>query len=98
MRMADAAAPRLVTRRTFLGWWMASLLTATVVTGLAPILVYFWPAPPKGQKKGLVPVTLQTPLDQLQDGTATQILAPTSHPGGGGRLARRALPVHEGRR
>ncbi|TMD96289.1 MAG: Rieske 2Fe-2S domain-containing protein [Chloroflexi bacterium] len=78
MRMADAAAPRLVTRRTFLGWWMASLLTATVVTGLAPILVYFWPAPPKGQKKGLVPVTLQTPLDQLQDGTATQILAPTS--------------------
>src|SRR6266849_874427 len=78
MRMADAAAPRQVTRRTFLAWWMASLLTATVVAGLAPILVYFWPAPPKGQKKGLIPVTLDKPLDQLEDGVPTQILAPTS--------------------
>ena len=57
---------------------MASLLTATVIAGLAPILVYFWPAPPKGQKKGLITVSLPTPLDQLEDGTATQILAPTS--------------------
>ena len=76
--MADAAAPRRVTRRTFLGWWLAGLLTATVVTGLAPILVYFWPAPPKGQKKGPITVSLTTPLDQIQEGTATQILAPTS--------------------
>ncbi|TMD26863.1 MAG: Rieske 2Fe-2S domain-containing protein [Chloroflexi bacterium] len=75
--MADAAMPKRVTRRTFLGWWLASLLTATVVTGLAPILVYFWPAPPKGQKKGLITVSMQTPVDQLEDGTATQILAPT---------------------
>src|SRR5256885_13126231 len=37
--MAEAAAPRRVTRRTFLGWWLASLMTATVITGLAPILV-----------------------------------------------------------
>ena len=57
---------------------MAALLTATVVTGLAPILVYFWPAPPKGQKKGLIKVSLATPIDQLEDGTATPILAPTS--------------------
>ena len=57
---------------------MASLLTATVIAGLAPILVYFWPAPPKGQKKGLIKVSLPAPLDQLEDGTATQILAPTS--------------------
>jgi len=76
--MADAAAPRQVTRRTFLAWWMASLLTATVVAGLAPILVYFWPAPPKGQKKGLIKVSLPIRIDQLEDGTATQILAPTS--------------------
>lgn len=69
--------PKRVTRRTFLGWWLASLLTATVVTGLAPILVYFWPAPPKGQKKGLITVSMQTPVDQLEEGTATQILAPT---------------------
>lgn len=76
--MADVAAPRRVARRTFLGWWLASLLTATVITGLAPILVYFWPAPPKGQKKQALRISLPTPLNQIQEGTATQILAPTS--------------------
>jgi Rieske Fe-S protein len=74
--MADAAAR--FTRRTFLGWWLASLLTATVVAGLLPILVYFWPAPPKGQKKGPINITLDTPLDQIQDGDAVKILAPTN--------------------
>src|SRR5579864_5725369 len=59
--MADAAAPRRVTRRTFLGWWIASLMTATVVTGLLPLLV-----------------SLDTPLDQLQDESATKFVAPTS--------------------
>lgn len=53
-------------------------MTATVITGLLPVLVYFWPAPPKGQKKGPITVALDTPLDQLQDGSATKILAPTS--------------------
>ncbi|HSS60969.1 MAG TPA: Rieske 2Fe-2S domain-containing protein [Candidatus Limnocylindrales bacterium] len=76
--MADAAATRRVTRRTFLGWWLASLLTATVVTGVLPILVFLWPAPPKGQKKGLLQVSLDTPLDQLADGSATKFNAPTS--------------------
>ena len=76
--MADVAAPRRVTRRTFLGWWLGALLTATVVTGLLPVLVYFWPAPPKGQKKGPITIALDTPLDQLQEGNATKILAPTS--------------------
>jgi Rieske Fe-S protein len=57
---------------------MAAVLTAFAVTGLLPILVFFWPAPPKGQKKGLITIALDTPLDQLQDGTATKILAPTS--------------------
>ena len=74
--MADAAAR--FTRRTFLGWWLASLLTATVVAGVLPILVYFWPAPPKGQKKGPINITLDRPLDQIQDGDAVKILAPTS--------------------
>ena len=76
--MADAAAPRRVSRRTFLGWWLASLLTATVVTGVAPILVFLWPAPPKGQKKTGINVALDTPINQLQEGTATKILAPTT--------------------
>jgi Rieske Fe-S protein len=77
--MANAAsALGRYTRRTFLGWWLASLLTATVVAGALPILVYFWPAPPKGQKKGPINITLDTPLDQIQDGQAVKILAPTN--------------------
>ena len=74
--MADVAAR--FTRRTFLGWWLASLLTATVVAGVLPILVYFWPAPPKGQKKGPINITLDTPLDHIQDGEAVKFLAPTN--------------------
>jgi Rieske Fe-S protein len=57
---------------------MTAVLTAFAVTGLLPILVYFWPAPPKGQTKRPINVSLSTPLDQLEDGTATKILAPTS--------------------
>jgi Rieske Fe-S protein len=76
--MAEAAAPRRYTRRTFLGWWLASLLTATVVAGVLPILVYFWPAPPKGQKKGPITINLDTPLDQLQDGQTSKFVAPTN--------------------
>jgi Rieske Fe-S protein len=76
--MADAAAPKRLSRRTFLGWWIASLMTATVVTAVAPILVFFWPAPPKGQRKGPLTVALDTPIDQLQDGDAVKFNAPTS--------------------
>jgi len=57
---------------------MASLLTATVVTGLAPILVFLWPAPPKGQKKTALTVSIGTQLDQLADGAAVKFDAPTS--------------------
>ena len=57
---------------------MSGLLTATVVVGLAPILVYIWPPPPKGQKKGPITVTLSKPLDQLADGDVIKIDAPTS--------------------
>ena len=53
-------------------------MTATVITGLLPILVYLWPAPPKGQKRELLTISLDKPIDQVAEGTATQILAPTS--------------------
>jgi Rieske Fe-S protein len=76
--MADSTAKPRVTRRTFLGWWMASLMTATLVTGIAPILVFLWPAPPKGQKKLAVPVTLDKPIDQFANGEAIKFNAPTS--------------------
>lgn len=76
--MTDAAAPRRYTRRTFLGWWLASLMTATVVTGVLPVLVFFWPAAPKGQRKTQLKVALDTPIDQIQDGDAVKFNAPTS--------------------
>src|SRR4029077_15026758 len=76
--MADSTAPASFTRRTFLGWWMAGLLTATVVTGLAPILVFLWPAPAKGQKKVPVTVSLNTPLDQIANGEAVKFDAPST--------------------
>jgi Rieske Fe-S protein len=57
---------------------MAGLLTATVVTGLAPILVFLWPAPPKGQKKTPITVTLDKPLDQIAAGEAVKFDAPTT--------------------
>jgi Rieske Fe-S protein len=75
--MADST-PRTFTRRNFLGWWLASLLTATVAIGLAPILVFLWPAPPKGQRKQTLPVTLGKRLDELVDGDAIRFDAPSS--------------------
>jgi Rieske Fe-S protein len=57
---------------------MAGLLTATVVTAVAPILVFLWPAPAKGQKKGPITVALDKPIDQLVDGEAVRFDAPTS--------------------
>jgi Rieske Fe-S protein len=57
---------------------MAGLLTATVVAAVSPILVFLWPAPPKGQKKGPLKVSLTTPIDQLQNGQAVKFDAPTT--------------------
>ncbi len=57
---------------------MAGLLTATVVGIVAPILVYVWAPPAKGQRKAALPVTLDKPLDQIQPGDAVQIQAPNN--------------------
>jgi len=57
---------------------MAALLTSTVLTGLAPILIFLWPAPPKGQKKGPVKISLAKPVTELQAGDAVKFDAPTS--------------------
>jgi Rieske Fe-S protein len=76
--MAEAAAPKRFTRRTFLGWWLASVMAAIPIIGGAPLLLFLWPASPKGQKKGLLTITLDKPIDQLQDGEAVKFNAPTS--------------------
>ena len=53
-------------------------MTATVVTGLAPLLLFLWPAAPKGQRKGPVTVGLDKAIDQIGDGEAVMFNAPTS--------------------
>jgi cytochrome b6-f complex iron-sulfur subunit len=65
-----------VTRRTFLTWYMAGLMTATVVAALAPILVFIWAPPPKGQKQGEIEVGLQDSLNSLQELHALAFQAP----------------------
>ena len=57
---------------------MASLLTSTIVVALAPILVFLWPAPPKGQKKTSLRVSLPQPINQLAAGDAVKFDAPTT--------------------
>jgi Rieske Fe-S protein len=67
-----------VSRRTFLTWYMAGLMTATVVAGLAPILVFIWPPAPAGQKNAAVGVTPPTPLSQLAEDDAVRFDAPAN--------------------
>ena len=67
-----------VSRRTFLSWYMAGLMTATLVAGLAPILVYIWPPPAKGQKKADVAVTLDKAISAIQEGDAVRFDSPSS--------------------
>lgn len=67
-----------MTRRTLLVWYMGGLLTATVVAVLGPILVYIWPAPPKGQKFEKVQVSLGKDLGQLADGEAVRFDSPSN--------------------
>src|SRR5260370_33419012 len=75
--MADST-PRTFPRRTFIGWWMASLLTAIAAIGVAPILVFLWPAPPKGQRKVTLPVRLPKGVTSLADGESIRFPPPSS--------------------
>lgn len=64
------------TRRPFLGWWIATLLTATVATVAAPLGVYIFPARPRNQKKQTVRVALATPVAALSEGSVARFDAP----------------------
>lgn len=66
------------TRRTFIGWWMTSLLGAIAVAGVLPVVVFLWPAPPKGQTKGKIKVTLDKAISDLGNGEAVKFDAPKS--------------------
>jgi cytochrome b6-f complex iron-sulfur subunit len=72
----DAPKPGSPTRRTFLGWWIGFLLTATVATVIAPIAVYIVPAHGANRGKGKIRVALATPIAELKEGAATRFDAP----------------------
>jgi Rieske Fe-S protein len=57
---------------------MAVILSGLTIAGILPILVYLWPAPSKGQKKGALTIALDTPLDQISEGQAVKFNAPAS--------------------
>jgi cytochrome b6-f complex iron-sulfur subunit len=64
------------TRRTFLGWWIASLLTATVITVLAPLGVYVFPPFRPNLRAGKIRVALNTPLADIAEGAAVRFDSP----------------------
>ena len=64
-----------MTRRNFIVWWLASLLTATVVALVAPLLVYIYP-PSSSSKRQQLRVTLEKGLKQLKEGEAVKFDAP----------------------
>lgn len=73
---SDIKRPRTPTRRTFLGWWIGALLTATVVTVVAPLGVYLFPPRAANRTKQKIRVTLATPVAALADGAASRFDAP----------------------
>ena len=64
------------TRRTFLGWWLGTLLIAAVVTAVAPLGVYLFPPRDPRLMKQRIRVALDTPLNALREGAATRFDAP----------------------
>src|ERR1700694_3695161 len=68
--------PKAPTRRTFLGWWMASILTATVVAALSPIAVYIFPPRNPNQTKQKIRIALDTPVEGLKEGGPSRFAAP----------------------
>lgn len=72
----DTPKPQPPTRRSFLGWWIGFLLTATVAAVVAPIAVYIFPPRGPERARGKIRVALATPVAQLDEGAATRFDAP----------------------
>ncbi|HVB78286.1 MAG TPA: ubiquinol-cytochrome c reductase iron-sulfur subunit [Candidatus Nitrosotalea sp.] len=68
---------RPVTRRNFIVWYLAGLLTATLVAIVLPLLVYIYPPAGKNKNEELS-LVLSTPLDQLAEFQAVHFQAPAN--------------------
>lgn len=66
---------RPVTRRNFIIWYLAGLLTAILVAAIAPLLAYFYP-PAGSSKPKDVPIKLDKSLDDLGNAGAVKFEAP----------------------
>jgi Rieske Fe-S protein len=66
---------RPVTRRNFIVWYLAGLLTALGLALIAPLLVYFYP-PTASSKPKDVPIKLDKSLDDLGNTDAVKFEAP----------------------
>jgi len=73
---ADLKHSRTSTRRTFLGWWLGALLTATVASVAAPLGVYLFPPRSPNQTKEKIRVSLAAPVAALAEGAAARFDAP----------------------
>src|SRR5260370_38598694 len=66
----------MATRRAFLGWWLGTVLAATVVAVVAPVAVYLYPPRDPRRMKERVRVALDAPLSALREGTVSRFDAP----------------------
>src|SRR5260370_7309085 len=66
----------MATRRAFLGWWLGTVLAATVVTVVAAVAVYLYPPRDPKRMKEKVRVALDAPLSAIREGTVSRFDAP----------------------
>ena len=64
-----------MTRRNFITWYLAGLLTAFSVALVMPILAYIYP-PAGNNKKQDIPIKLDKPLGDLGNGEGVKFQAP----------------------
>src|SRR5437588_11351835 len=68
-------AGQSVSRRTFITWYMAALVTAITAAIVAPLLIYIWPPTPPGTKHTSITVKLNQAFSSVGEATPVQFQA-----------------------
>ena len=69
-------SPKEPSRRTFLGWWMSTLLVSIVASLAGPIGVYLFPPRDPKLMKETIRVALDRAIANLKEGGVSQFNAP----------------------